>query len=109
MELSDQGEELAATDRSSKNLGTTTKNKEGHYVIRKFHGRTFYLRADNLYAGISQALSHFPEVAQLVGVEKPRTDIDILLDRVGQMTESEREALKSALRDPPKGKRKQTG
>jgi integrase len=110
MELSDQGEELAATDRSSKNLGTTTKNKEGHYVIRKFHGRTFYLRADNLYAGISQALSHFPEVAQLVGVEKPRSEMDILMDRVSQMTDAEREALKSALRDPPtKGKRKRTG
>jgi hypothetical protein len=66
MELSDQGEELSATDRSSKNLGTTTKNKEGHYVVRKFHGRTAYLRADSLYAGLSQALSHFPEVAGLV-------------------------------------------
>jgi hypothetical protein len=109
MELSDQGEELSATDRSSRNLGTTTKNKEGHYIVRKFHGRTFYLRADNLYAGISQALSHFPEVAQWVGVEKPITEMDILLDRVGQMTESEREALKSALRDSPKDKRKRTG
>ena len=42
-------------------------------------------------------------------MEKPITEMDILLDRVGQMTESEREALKSALRDSPKDKRKRTG
>jgi integrase len=109
MELSDQGEELSATDRSSKNLGTTTRNKEGHYVVRKFHGRTAYLRADSLYAGLSQALSHFPEVAGLVGVEKPKTELDDLLERVGKMTDSEREALKSALRDSPRAEGKKTG
>jgi len=109
MELSDQGEELSATDRSSRNLGTTTKNKEGHYVLRKFHGRTAYLRADSLYAGLSEALSHFPEVAQLVGVEKPRSEMDTLLERIEQMPEAEREALKSALRDLPKGNQKRTG
>jgi hypothetical protein len=32
MELSDQGEELRATDLSSKNLGITTKGKEGFYM-----------------------------------------------------------------------------
>lgn len=68
MELSDQGEEIKATDESSKNLGTTTKNKEGFYV-RKSHGRTFYLRADRLYAGLSLALLHYPAVADLMMVE----------------------------------------
>ena len=68
MELSDQGELLNATDESSKNLGTTTKNKESFYV-RKSHGRTFYLRADALYAGLSQALLHYPAVANLMEVE----------------------------------------
>ena len=52
MELSDQGEELKASDRSSKNLGTTARNKQEFYV-RKSHGRTFCLRAD----GLSQSLS----------------------------------------------------
>jgi integrase len=108
MELSDQGEELSASDRSSRNLGTTTKNKEGFY-IRKFHGRTAYLRADNLYAGLSQALSHFPEVAELVGVEKSKTDLDALLERVQGIGEAEREALLSALRNPPKDQQRRSG
>jgi len=69
MELSDQGEELKATDESSKNLGTTTKNKEGFYV-RKTHGRTFYLRADRLYTGLSLALLHYPAVADVMMVEE---------------------------------------
>lgn len=69
MELSDQGEEIKATDESSRNLGTTTKNKEGFYV-RKSHGRTFYLRADRLYASLSVALLHYPEVADLMMVEE---------------------------------------
>lgn len=69
MELSDQGEEINAIDESSRNLGTTTKNKQGFYV-RKSHGRTFYLRADRLYAGLSRALIHFPAAADLMGVEE---------------------------------------
>ena len=75
MELSDQGEEIKATDESAKNPGTTTKNKDGFYV-RKSHGRTFYLRADRLYAGLSLALLQFPAVAELMMVEdrfKPKT------------------------------------
>ena len=68
MELSDQGEEIKATDESSRNLGTTTKNKDGFY-IRKSHGRTFYLRADRLYSGLSLALLHYPAVAELMMVE----------------------------------------
>jgi hypothetical protein len=68
MELSDQGEEIKATDESSKNLGTTTKNKQGFYV-RKSHGRTFYLRADRLYEGLSRALLQFPAAADLLDVE----------------------------------------
>lgn len=98
MELSDQGEELSATERSSRNLGTTTKNKEGFYG-RKFHGRTAYFRADSLYAGLSQALSHYPEVARLVGVEKSKTELDTVLERIGGMAEADRKALLSALRD----------
>ena len=76
MELSDQGEEIKATDESSRNLGTTTKNKDGFYV-RKSHGRTFYLRADRLYSGLSLALLHYPAVAELMMVEdrfKPQPD-----------------------------------
>ncbi len=69
MELSDQGEEMKATDESSKNLGTTTKNKQGFYV-RKSHGRTFYLRADGLYEGLSRALLQFPAAADLLEVEE---------------------------------------
>ncbi len=68
MELSDQGEEIKATDESSRNLCTTTKNKEGFYV-RKSHGRTFYLRADRLYSGLSLALLHYPSVAEIMMVE----------------------------------------
>lgn len=76
MELSDQGEEIKATDESSRNLGTTTKSKEGFYV-RKSHGRTFYVRADRLYSGLSLALLHYPAVAELMMVEdhfKPQPD-----------------------------------
>jgi hypothetical protein len=68
MELSDQGEEIKATDESSRNLGTTTRNKQGFYV-RKSHGRTFYLRADRLYEGLSRALLQFPAAANLMDVE----------------------------------------
>jgi len=68
MELSDQGEEIKATDESSKNLGTSTRNKDGFYV-RKSHGRTFYLRADRLYSGLSLALLHYPAVADIMMVE----------------------------------------
>lgn len=68
MELSDQGEEIRATDQSSRNLGTTTKNKENFYV-RKTHDRTFYLRADRLYTALSLALNSQPEVARLMMVD----------------------------------------
>jgi len=69
-----------------------------------------YLRADSLDAGLSQALSHYPEIARLVGVEKPKTELDAGLERIGGMTEADREALLSALSDPPKGKKgKKTG
>lgn len=68
MELSDQGEEIKATDESSKNLGTTTKNKDGFYV-RKSHGKTFYLRADRLYDALSFALCDHPDVAILMLVD----------------------------------------
>lgn len=76
MELSDQGEEIKATDESSRNLGTTTKNKMGFYV-RRSHGRTFYLRADRLYEGLSRALIHSPTVADQLEVEdrfKPKPE-----------------------------------
>lgn len=69
VELSDQGQEISATEESSRNLGTTTKNKQGFYV-RKSHGRTFYLRAEGLYAGVSRALIHFPAAADLMEVEE---------------------------------------
>ena len=92
----------------SRNLGTTTTNKKGFYV-GKFHGRTAYLLAVSLYAGLSQALSHYPEVARLVGVEKPKAELDTVLERIGGMTEANREALLSALRDQPDGEGKKTG
>ena len=68
MELSDQGEEIRAIDRSSKNLGTTTRNKLGFYV-KKEHGRTAYLRADALYVGLSMALAEDSGLADLMMVE----------------------------------------
>ena len=90
MELSDQGEEIKATDESSKNLGTTTKNKDGFYV-RKSHGRTFYLRADRLYAGLSLALLHYPAVADLMMVEdrfKPKT-VESVVERAKRLVDEE--------------------
>jgi hypothetical protein len=45
----------------------------------------------------------------LVGVEKPKTELDAVLERIGGMTEADREALLSALRDQPEGNRKKTG
>jgi integrase len=92
-ELSDTGEELSAGERSSRNLGMTTKNKEGHYVIRKFHGLRFYLRADNLYTGLSKALNRFPEVAELVGVEKIKTEHDNLREGTEKMSDAEWDAF----------------
>jgi integrase len=92
-ELSDEGEELSASERSSRNLGMTTKNKEGHYVIRRFHGLRFYLRADNLYRGLSQALSRFPEVAELVGVERIKSEQDSLRESTEKMSDTEWEAF----------------
>ena len=88
MELSDQGELHKATEESSKNLGTTTKNKESFYV-RKSHGRTFYLRADRLYSGLSHALLHFPAVGELMMVEdcfkaKP---VEPAMDKVRRLLE----------------------
>lgn len=94
MELSDQGEEIKATDESSRNLGTTTKNKEGFYV-RKSHGRTFYLRADRLYSGLSLALLHYLAVAELMMVEdrfKPEPSqqkVQRLLDEEDALTAAE--------------------
>jgi hypothetical protein len=108
MELSDQGEELKASDRSAKNLGTTTRNKQGFYV-RKSHGRTFYLRADNLYQSLTEAFRHLPELSALLGVEPAPTEVDVLMERIRQMTEAEREVLKSALHDPPSADQKRTG
>jgi hypothetical protein len=107
--FSDQGEKLSATDRSSRNLGTTTENEQSHDVIRKFHGRTAYLRADSLFAGLSKSLSQYPEVAKLVGVEETKTEKDDLLERIRKMGEADRKALMDALGTTPKGKRKQTG
>ena len=108
MELSDQGEELKASDRSSKNLGTTTRNKQGFYV-RKSHGRTFYLRADGLYQSLSEAFREWPAVATVLGVEAPKTEVDALLESINGMGDAERDALLSALGVQPKGKRKRTG
>jgi len=68
MELSDQGEEIKATDESSRNIGTTTKSKEGFYV-RKSHGKTFYIRADRLYTALSFAMAADPALAGLLMVE----------------------------------------
>lgn len=93
MEMSDQGEELSANERSSRNLGTTTKNKEAHYVVRKFHGLRFYLRADNLYAGLTQAFTRYPALAELVGVEKVKTEQDSLREKTKQMSDTEWEAF----------------
>jgi hypothetical protein len=108
MELSDQGEELKASDRSSKNLGTTTRNKQGFYV-RKSHGRTFYLRADGLYQSLSEAFREWSAVAKVLGVEAPKTEVDALLESIKGMGDAERDALLSALGVQPKGKRKRTG
>lgn len=96
MELSDQGEEIKATDESSRNLGTTTKNKAGFY-LRKTHVRTFYLRANRLYEALSLALNDHPEVAKLMMVEhgfqpKPETASEKarrLLDEMDSLTGEE--------------------
>ena len=48
-------------------------------------------------------------VARLVGVGKPKTELDTVLEGIGGMTEADREALLSALRDQPEGKGKKTG
>ena len=53
--------------------------------------------------------SHCPEVARSVGVEKPKTERDAVLERIGGMTKADREALLSALRDQTDGKGKKTG
>ena len=45
----------------------------------------------------------------MVGVEKPKTELDTVLERIGGMAEADREALLSALRDQPDGKGKKTG
>lgn len=108
MENSDLGEELKASDRSSRNLGTTTKNKEGFYV-RKSHGRTFYLRADNLYQSLSEAFRQWPELATVLGVEAPKTEVAVLLESIKGMGDAERDALLSALDVLSEDKRKRTG
>lgn len=94
MELSDQGEEIKATDESSENLGTTTKSKDGFYV-RKSHGRTFYLRADRLYLGLSLALNAHPEVAKLMMVdERSQPKSEPASDKVRRLLD-EQESLTS--------------
>lgn len=77
--------------------------------MREFHRRTAYRRADSLYAGLSQALSHLPEVTSLVGVEKPKTEPGAVLERIDGMTEADWEALLLALRDQADDKGKKTG
>ena len=108
MELSDQGEQLKASDRSSKNLGTTTRNKQGFYV-RMSHGHTFDLRANNLYQRLPEAFRFLADLPTLLCVEEPTTDLDLLTERIRHMTNAEREALRSALSDPPSAEQKRTG
>lgn len=98
MELSDQGEEIKPTEESSKNLGTTTKNKQRFYV-RKTHGKTYYLRADRLYESISMSLvALYPAAAVVLGVEdrfipKPeesvREKVGRLLEEMASLSEDE--------------------
>lgn len=97
MELSDEGELLAAEERSAEKLRTTTENKRGHYLQRKVAKR-HYLLADALYANLTASLREFPKLAERVGVEaadpKIMPDLEHL---VAGLTPQQRQELLLAL------------
>ncbi len=99
MELSDEGELLAAEERSAEKLRTTTENKRGHYLQRKVAKR-HYIMADALYANFTVSLRDFPKLAERLGVEpanpKVLPELDSLL--AGLSPEQRQELLLRLLR-----------
>lgn len=68
MQASDQGEELTSEERSASNLGTSLRNKRGHYTMRR-HSKTDFNRADRLYIALSLVFGEDPGLADLMMVE----------------------------------------